>query len=314
MSTDPFITAKKKAKMLEGAQLYLNWFSDILNQGLQYLEQQPALLESIAEQMVDTGNSSMARQIRIVAAELSDLSPEEWIGILADQAIIARCLVNLEAFPALEQLDILHLAGLQQRKKELDDQPFVNGTWTVLGVSFRQIEQLTERKVYLQLHEKGKIALLLDYAFRSKVFDQTWHTGEVYKAKLKFYPSAVPLRARLEKRKRTTDTCQWKGINDLNKWLNFRKQQLNAHPWLFSYPAVIKEQNLYQKENTWRIGDGQSPHYLQLSSTEDAQLLSAYALGKPFHCFGVWDKGDFQILSLPEDDQIIPLENNIWTH
>ena len=152
----------------------------------------------------------MARQVRIVAANLNNASPEEWIGLLTDQAIIAKCLVNLAQFPALEQLDILHLAGLQQRKKELEGQEVISDQWTVLGVQMQQLEQLTERKVYLQSHSKGKIALILDYAFRSRIFDQNWTTGDVYKIKLKFFPSSVPLRAKIELRKRTFDPCSWK--------------------------------------------------------------------------------------------------------
>ena len=53
MTKTPFISEKKKAQMVQGAELYLNWYRDVLNQGFQYLEQQADLIESIARQLVE---------------------------------------------------------------------------------------------------------------------------------------------------------------------------------------------------------------------------------------------------------------------
>lgn len=313
MAQLPFISDKKRAQMIQGASLYLKWYDDLIKQGMQYLEQQPGLFESIAKQLVDTGNGSMARQIRIAADGLSSTMPQEWIAILSDQAIIARCLTRLDEFPPVEQLDILHLTGLQQRKKELKGQKFIEDSWTVLGIQIQKLEQLTERKVYLQSQSKGKIALLLDYAFRTKIFDQKWRVGSVYNIKLQFFPSAVPLRAKVESRKRLYSKSNWKGIQGLDTWQKFRQQQFNAHPWLFAYPAVLKQLNIQKSEGAWIIRDKDSSYYLGIQEKEDALRLMSYSQGEPFHCFGVWDKGSFEILSLLEEDQIIALQESIWT-
>lgn len=314
MTKEVPIPERKKQQMQEGARLYLQWYQDIIRQGLQYLEEQSELVNSIARQMVDTGNSSIARQIRIAADNMGSMPPADWFAILSDQALIAKCLLGIDQFPPIEQLDILHLAGLQQRKKELEGQPYIDDHWTVLGVLESRLEQITERRTYIQSHQKGKIALFLDFAFRSNKFEVNWETGNVYQVRLQFYPSSVPLRAQAESYTRVSSNPVWKGVRAWGKWLEFRKTQLNRHPWLFSYPAVIRDVCLSQKDGKWILSGRESDHFIPLSREEDAIRIAAFTLGEPFHCFGVWDKGSFQIASLLKEDQVIPLNEHIWTH
>ena len=312
MAKQTLVPEDKKRQMKQGAALYLQWFEDVLRQGLQYLENQPELIQSISRQLVDSGNSSMARQIRMAAEGIGQQTAEEWISYFTDQAIIARCLQNIEKFPPNEQLDILHLAGLQQRKKQLESQPIIDDQWIILGQTLSVLEQLTERRTYLQSQKKGKIALFLDYAFRSKKFDTDWQTGSIYQVALRFFPSSVPLRAQPESHKWIRKPGFWKGIHGWEKWAQFRKKQINRHPWLFSYPAVIQDVTLAQHEGSWGLSDTGRSRFLRLKE-EDALRLAAFSLGQPFHIFGVGEKERFQLISLLKEDQVIPLDDSIWT-
>lgn len=314
MELEDIVSVSKIPNMQYGARQFLLWWEDVLAQGLQYIDQNQSSLEQLAALLVDAGNGSMARQLRLAASLFDKGDVKEWMAIITQQSLIARSLQQIESYDTLAQIDLLLTAGMKLKRKAWQAIPEIEDHWVVLAQEFQQIENLRERRVFLQSRQKGKIALLLDFLFRSDEFEDSWEVGAVYYGKLQFYPNVLPHRAKLLNRKRVASTPFWKGIR---KWSTLQQHLLrsvNAYPWKSYFPLIMEHNYIHRGAHDFFLSDVDGRLGAQIDQGDDAARLLFYSQGQPFHYFGVWQQGQLAIKSLLNEGGVIPLKDSIWTH
>lgn len=314
MELEDIVSVSKIPNMQYGARQFLLWWEDVLSQGLQYIDQNQSSLEQLAALLVDAGNGSMARQLRLAAALFDQGDVKEWMGIITQQSLVAKSLLQIESFDSLAQIDLLLTAGMKLKRKAWQAIPEIEDQWVVLGQEFQQVENLSERRVFLQSRQKGKIALLLDFLFRSNEFEDPWEVGAVYYAKLQFYPNVLPHRAKVLQRKRVAATPFWKGIR---KWSTLQQHLLrsvNAYPWKSYFPLIMEQNCIHNSKEGFFLSDVDGRLGAQIHHADDAARLLFYSQGQPFHFFAVWQQGQLAMKSLLNEGGVIPLKDTIWTH
>jgi len=314
MELEDIVSVDKIPSMQYGAGQFLLWWEDVLSQGLQYIDQNQSSLEQLAALQVDAGNGSMARQLRLAAALFEQGTVKDWIAILTQQSVIARSLLQIDQYAPAAQIDLLLTAGMKLKRKAWQAIPELEDQWVVLFQESQTIENLTERRIFLQSKQKGKIAFLLDFLFRSNEFEDQWEVGAVYHVKLQFYPSVLPHRARIVHRKRVAVDQFWKGIRRWTTLQQYLVRSVNAYPWKSYFPIIMESNRIHKQQEHFLITDENSHQGVRIHHQDDAARLLFYSQGQPFHYFGVWQNGQLAIKSLLNDGGVIPLKETIWTH
>ena len=314
MDIEDVISVDKIPNMQYGARQFLHWWEDVLSQGLQYIEQNASSLEQLAALLVDAGNGTMARQLRLAADLFEEGTVQDWLSILSHQAVIARSLQRIESYEQLARIDLLMTAGMKLKRKAWQAIPEVEDHWIVLHQETSTIEQLTERRVFLQSQQKGKIAFLLDFLFRSNEFEDHWEVGAVYRAKLQFYPSVLPQRAKISQRKKVSVPQFWKGIKKWPTLQQYLIRSINDYPWKTYFPLIMEQSMLHKRKEQYFLTDQSAQKGVRIDHGDEAARFLFYSQGQPFHFFGVWSQGRLAVKSLLNEGGVIPLKTTIWTH
>jgi len=184
--------------MCTGAEELYNWLLDLFGQGITQLQNSAHFeIESLAKRMVDCKNGSLARRLRLITA---DLEKPEWdevqtIEDLLELYFLCRAFKKVDQLPLLLKAELLQIAGMSWRKKDLEGVVKVSDQWICLHVEEDWIENLRTNTVYLVGIEKKVLAKVHLYAFRFEPFSHSFRTAQIWRGELVFFPSTVPLNA-----------------------------------------------------------------------------------------------------------------------
>ena len=165
--------------------------------------------------------------------------------------------------------------------------------WTVIAqVMLEREARLSERRVWLQGVHSQRRALLLDFSFAGKAFEQGWVTGMTQSCALAFYPGADPQRALLVGSagagQASVLPVPLPGGNSA-EWMALATR-MAANPWAASWPLCLTQVCLQapgEGESEWRLWTEQGAIPLVMADN-DAWLLMAFAGGAPLTLFGEW--------------------------
>ncbi|TVQ42393.1 MAG: hypothetical protein EA362_13315 [Saprospirales bacterium] len=184
--------------MTAGSEELYNWLLDLFGQGITQLQNSSRFeIESIAKRMVDCKNGSLARRLRIIATDVEkpDWDEVKTIEDLLELYFLCRAFKKVDKLPLLLKAELLQIAGMSWRKKDLEGVVKVSDQWICLHVEEDWIENLRTNTVYLVGIEKKVLAKVHLYAFRFEPFSHSFRTAQVWRGELVFFPSTVPLNA-----------------------------------------------------------------------------------------------------------------------
>lgn len=203
---DPQAAAKREAARLErmaaGLQDLEVWMADQVRQGLIQLAQQPEVWDTQARRLVDNQLPGLAEPLRRIGALVGQ--GEDWPRRVLTEfgrlSLMVAAFARREQLPALVWEDLRTALGWPQEKTAALQGEVLEDEWLVLGESAEENQQIWTRRLWLQGHATGRVALLVDHAHGSRVFAESFVVGQKLALRLGFYPSHHPLRAQLVER------------------------------------------------------------------------------------------------------------------
>lgn len=304
--------AKKLAQMEAGMEELEQWLQDFSRQGFAQLPvQDKSFWEQLAQKMTDAKMSRLAYGLR----ETAQLLPYQsnWMDFLGQK--IGELQLLLQSFKQREKLsplqleDLLDALGRVQRKKDIvaQNEP-IEDQWLVLA----QLEEIDAegrnmRRVWLQGLQTGKNALLIDYSFGSRGFEQNYFLGQLLSAKLYYYPSAYPQRAILQEQQQSAQKGPFQ-IQMAENWQAAQKQYAQAlgkNPWLNYQLFLVQNLRLEQQADERFILLDQNGQFLPFQTKIEQSLwrILAYAAEADIHLIGEWQNGQFRPLSIFKQGQ-----------
>lgn len=296
---DPAAGAKREAQRLQrmaaGAQELALWLDDTSRKGLATVSDSdgPAWA-TMAARMVDAqapGLGDRVRQAFAVVGQGRDW-PARLLGRLGNLQLLVDAVAQREHLPPGLQADLRQALGWPlERDEVLASGERVSDQWQVLAqVLVEREARLTERRVWLQGTRSQRRALLVDFSFAGKAFEQGWSVGVPHRGTLAFYPSADPLRALLAESKPAPEATPLPHApGGAIEWTALATR-MAANPWAQSWPLwldAVQLQYTADAENPWWLWADAGAIPLAIGEA-DAWQLMAIAAGGPVAVFGEW--------------------------
>lgn len=302
-------TDKRFQAMEAGYQDLETWLFDLVRQGMASSEREGLdFWNTIAARMTDMKLGGIGRRIRKMGR--SQQGDIEWPATLLSE--IGNLYLATQAFKKTDDLseslrqDLLQLSGVNVKKDELLQEGGIADNWLVMGQEESKEEHLMVRRVWLQGLEKHKAALLLDFVHQSMDFPDRWVVGQVFRAKIVYYPGAFPLRGLVKERQAVQlEKIGPAAYDDIESLVKRYAAALNKNPWLEQFPAFIFPLRPVLKDRQLLLVD-QKDRCIPVFGRADItwQILAATE-GQSFGAFGEWNGHHFNVLTLFVNGRLI---------
>ena len=309
---DPEVLAKQQAKredkrwdkVAAGMQELSLWMQDMVRNGLANQSgdrQARQHWANMAARMVDAQATGMAARIK-EAWELVDSHPQ-WARDLLVQLghwqLLVDAVERRDALSPKLKANVMAALGWPMDKAEVQAQgEALADEWLVVGLRMIEREgRLTERRVWLQGLQSGRVALLLDYAQGGRGFETAWVPGQSYRAQLHFYPGQAALRAIAANGAELLDAAQALLLS-ATAWadsLQHLSQRIAGNPLQAVQPLWCGQARLQFADGQWLAlwpqgAEQWAPVPLAIAE-EQAWQLQALSGGAPMALFGEWEPG-----------------------
>ena len=297
---DPAASAKREAqrvqRMAAGAQELALWLDDTSRKGLAAVsDSDGSAWATVAARMVDAQAPGLGQRVTQAFAVVGQGRdwPARLLGRLGNLQLLVDAVAQRERLTPGLQADLRQALGWPiERDEVLANGERVSDHWQVMAqVLVEREARLTERRVWLQGARSQRRALLVDFSFAGKAFDQGWSVGVPHSGTLAFYPSADPLRGLLAESSPVPDEAASlpQAPNSAAEWTALATR-IAANPWAQSWPLwldAVQLQYTVDAESPWWLWSDARAIPLAIGEA-DAWQLMAMAAGGPVSIFGEW--------------------------
>ena len=230
--------------------------------------------------------------------------PERLLERLGNLQLLVDACLQRTRLPAALQADLRQALGWPYERDEvLASGLQVADQWQVMAHVLVQREaRLTERRVWLLGAQSRRRALLIDFSYAGKAFEQGWMVGQQLAGTLAFYPGSDPLRALLATLAEAGAPALAHNVAPAPKappasteW-NALAERMAANPWAERWPLLLGPVLLQRDAEVWSLRSGDQVLPLRLADPDGWQLLASSA-GQPVTLFGEWDGRSLRPLS-----------------
>ena len=295
------------ALMCAGAEELHTWLLDLFGQGLSQLQTvQKFELENLAKRMVDCQNGSLARRLRLIAAdtEKTDWDEIQSIRDLLELYFLCKAMKKLNQLPLLLKAELLQIAGMSWRKKDLEEVKKVSDSWICLHLEADWLENLHVNTAWFWGVNKHIFAKVNLYAFRFEPFSHSFKTAQVWNGELIFFPSTVPLNAFVSENFLAASVQKLPEFNYAQHFEYKLNEQRALNPIRWEWPVVIPADELAKDKKT-------DLKILDKNGAEVNHLMEFASLDPSLMTFGSIHFYRLYIKSLIRNGQILDFEVNI---
>jgi hypothetical protein len=321
---DTVASAKRETqrwqRMAAGAQELALWLDDLCSKGLAALSGQSENGASMAARMVDAQAPGLKQRLTLAMALVGQGGdwPSRLLERLGNLQLLVDAALQRERLPEAMQADLRQALGWPlEREDVLALGGQVTDQWRVVAhVLIEREARLTERRVWLHGAQSSRRALLLDFSYAGKAFEQGWIVGQQVNCSLAFYPGADPVRALLAAVSEAplpesghfpeapAAATEWTALAD----------RVAANPWAERWPLMLGQAQVQHQSaaagasDPWRLRLGEQALPLVMADA-DGWLLMAFAGGAPVTVFGEWDGAALRPLSAWAGSQVWAAKN-----
>ena len=309
---DPALAVQRQGKRFErmaaGAQELGLWLDDLARRGLASLSaDSQSGAASMAARMVDAQAPGLGQRLTASLALVGQGQdwPAQVLERLGNLQLLVDACVQRERLPAALQADVRQALGWPfERDEVLATGLQITDRWRVTAhVLVEREARLTERRVWLLGAQSRQRALLLDFSYAGKAFEQGWMLGQSLAGTLAFYPGADPLRAVLAAvAAQAADGPEIPEVPEIpeasdaaTEW-NMLADRMAANPWAERWPLMLGQAVVQRVSDAWSLRTGDQVLPLHLNEHNGWRLM-AYAAGQPMTLWGEWDGRRLQPLS-----------------
>lgn len=302
--------SKRLLQMEAGLNELETWLQDTLRLGLASLEQQPySFWQEIAARMVDAKLGGIGKRIRqmqfLVGSQ--DNWPEKVASELGNYQLFLKGMRRMEQLPLNVQQDLLTYAGVTTRKETLFEHgQLVRDYWMVLGKVEGIEDNLNFRRTWLLGWNTKRYALVLEYVFGNVDFPRDFIPGEVYDAKVVYYPSNAPLRVAVQEcMKLEKQVKRIVGFEGIDSFLEHFAAILGRNPLIPEYPCSIEEVIPTIDKGQLVLLDRHQKVIPIVPNYPKKYELLAMSGGYPVNAFGEWTGHQIIPLSVTSNERLV---------
>jgi hypothetical protein len=270
------------------------WLADVERDGLARLQTEPHhFWERQAARLVDAQAPGLAAQVRAMTAIPSSLPdwPERVSSRLGRLALLLHAFRRLDSLDPALQHDVRRLVGWSLASDEVTRLgEAVRDHWMLVGQVEEKEDRLITQRTWLVGQHTGRAALVLQFAPRHAAsFAHVGAFGTIQEMELRFWPSAFPQRARIERRWGSAErNLHFPGHRAFEAFLASVAEGIARLPWLERSLCIVHGVRLARgADDAWHARDG-AGNGLPLVAGDYWPLLAATA-GRPFTIAGEWD-------------------------
>jgi hypothetical protein len=179
--------------------------------------------------------------------------------------------------------------------------------WHVLGSKDRQLDKLTERRIWLRGQETGRKAVLMAFGAMQAAPALAMPVGAVYEAEFAFHKEVLPLRAQADPPETMATSGEPPVGGTLRDAANEYGAALATDPWTIGWPVVVRDALPYMKNGIGELADAEGGSVpLSCESTALWKLL-AVSGGHPVTVFGEYTDTGLEPLSAWSDGSVVAL-------
>ena len=291
---------EREASVSGGLEDLERWVGDVLGEGLAtFATRASDRCRRIASRLVDAKAGTLATRVDELAATvfaLRETEREAWLlGELGRLVLLAHAWRRRDALPSLLVEDLRRMIGWSPTREQVLADPEarrVADVWSVLHVrQVTQVDNLLRRETWLRRHGVGAprgeapdFALLLDFFPVAAAGEATFAAGEVVRATLAYYPSAVPLRAQIDVRDAATLDAPPEAAFDAESppGVDGAVREAHAlwavHPWLDPTPVLVGDAELGRLAGRWVVSTPDGA-FLPVTNEVEPGLIALAGVG-----------------------------------
>ena len=280
---------KRWERMSAGMNDLERWICDHARQGFANMPDDRAAWMNMVAAMTDAQLPAISSRLKRLWDEFGkDGWHEKAVRELCSIMLLAEGVRKLEVLPEALAAEIRISLGLvPERQEVLSNGRQVDDAWLVAGQVFEESDNLWMRKVWLVGKESGVKALLLDFSYGGRKFENHFVTGDVKGMKLSFFPGASLYRA-IVNEDRGSERTEWKFGKGLVESLGEVSDRLAVNPWAVMHPVMIENVVPYVSSDSLFANCEGELLELKVDEEKGWRLLAASG-GHPVTLFGEWD-------------------------
>ncbi len=216
--------------------------------------------------------------------------PDLLLAKLGRIAMLTHAYKRIDDLEPVLQDDVRSLVGWTLKEDEVKERgEAVRDRWIVLGERTTVEKKLHARATWLLGERSERTALMLQFAFQGRGWDETLVIGTAFEGTLVYWPSAYPQRALVGERHGTPTQYMGHlpGAATLEDFLEHVGQALARQPWLDSFACVVRDVVPAVDGDRWLVQDS-TGRALPLVTGQHWGLL-AMAGGAPVDLAGIWN-------------------------
>lgn len=284
---------KRAERVKEGLDALLLWMSDLVRNGLgSVADQGDRLWETQAARLVDAqapGIAARLRRLSYVPRNTADWSRRVLVD-LGRIALLIEAYRRIDTLEPVLQDDVRSLIGWTLKDEDVSARgTALDDRFWVIGQRTEEDERLRVQRTWLLGLQSRRPALVLQFAVGVSPFAENLIAGTVLDARLRYWPSAYPLRALVEERRGQPEPWSGSapGFSRFEHLLRETTAALAAQPWIERFPCVLKDVRPARRKSEWRLVDS-AGRALPLATLDNWKLV-ALSGGHPIDVAGEWD-------------------------
>jgi hypothetical protein len=249
-------------RVLDGIAGLELWLADIERDGLARVQTQPhAFWERQAARLVDAQAPGLASRVRALGAIPASLPdwPDRVLAGLGQLVLLIHAFHHLDALDSPLQHDIRRLVGWSLSADEVTQlgEP-VRDQWILAGQIEEKDDRLITQRTWLQGRTTGRTALVLQFIPKAGgSFPHIGRLGTIQDMELRFWPSVLPQRARIEERFGSAQPCTTiRGFGCVEEFLRSTAEAVGRLPWHDRSLCILEDAVLVRRvAGRWQVRD-----------------------------------------------------------
>lgn len=300
---------KRILLMDQGVTELEKWLLNIIQQGLAQFTN-PSDWENMAARMVDAKLGTIARRLRYCKALFFN---ENWLDSITEEVgslyLFVRAWQQKSSLTKSKKQILLQAAGWNIRKDTILQNPAIQDNWLVLGLTTGTEDKLTFRRTWIRGEHSNKLALILDFSYGSRGFEDHWVLGSVLSGALVFYPGDAAVRAIFKSYESSRTPYDFKpAYQNFDELGEAYSSILAISPWVQTFPCLLNDvYPQFDKEKASFILWDKNGHGLQMNASSASWQFLAISGGHPITVFGEYNGRVFTALSVIDQGSVMEL-------
>jgi hypothetical protein len=291
------------------------WLVDLVRRGLLAARGEGyAFWDQAGARLVDAQAASLGREVRGIGAAANRGSgwAEGTLERVARVHLIREAYRRQDVLPDDLRADVRALVGWTTKEDELPGGGDVIDRWLAVGRTVTSDERLTTARTWLLGEATGQYALHLAFGAGGTNPVPVAMAGSSFRGAIRFYPSAVPLRAVV------ADGALDPGgpITALPGGLTIAAaatafaETLARNPFVTSWPTILRDVVPIGRGGELLLRDATGAAIRSTPPAIAARLV-ALAGGHPVTVFGLWSGRSIRVLSAHADGRLVDLGTEV---